>query len=214
MSDTVLTLIRHGQSFANVEPIVESYSCRGLTPLGTSQAEQLAARFRAEQTTFDVLYASTLKRARMTAEIIAPALGLPIIWEDDQHELRVGEVDGMCYADVTKQYPSFDRGIKDYHVRVAPNGESWNEFATRCARVLHTITAAHPGARIAVVCHGGVIESSFLWALNLNAGARHGVSFPAHNTAMTVWKQHISPYDGRLEWQLSSHNDHTHLRTL
>jgi probable phosphoglycerate mutase len=211
MTNTVLTLIRHGQSFANVDPIVESYSCRGLTDTGIDQAQRLADRLRAEQAQFDVLYASTLKRARMTAEILAPAVALPIEWEDDLHELRVGEVDGMKYSDVSQQYPTFDRAILDYHVRVAPGGESWNEFATRCARVLQHITTTHAGKRIAVVCHGGVIECSFLWALNLNAGARHAVAFPARNTALTVWRQCDSPYDQRAEWQLLCHNDHRHL---
>jgi probable phosphoglycerate mutase len=211
MSNTVITLIRHGESYANINQIVESYSCQGLTEKGIAQAHALATHIQNEGMQFDAYYASTLKRAQMTAEILAPAIGLPIQWEDDLHELRVGEVDGMSYHEVSQRYPTFDRAIIDVHTKVAPGGESWNEFAVRCASVLNAIAAANTGKHVAVVCHGGVIECSFLWALDLNAGVRRRVSFPARNTAMTVWQERVSSYDGRVEWQLVKHNDTVHL---
>ncbi|MFM2033129.1 MAG: hypothetical protein RLZZ297_1894 [Chloroflexota bacterium] len=212
MSDqTTLTLIRHGESYANIEHIVECYTCRGLTPHGQAQVATLADRFRTGAERYDVLVASTLTRARMTAEQLAPVLGLAVEWDDDLHELRVGVADGMRYADVSQQYPQFDRGIIDVHQHVAPGGESWNLFAARVAGALDRITTTHKGRRIAVVCHGGVIEASFLWALDLSAGVRRRVSFPAKNTALTTWVERASPHDGRREWQLVRHNDAVHL---
>jgi probable phosphoglycerate mutase len=208
---TTLTLIRHGESFANREDMVEGLTCRGLTARGIAQVTALQNRFIHLHEPFDVLYASTLHRARMTASILAPTFGLPITWEDDLHELRVGEADGLPYALVTERYPQFNRGIIDVHTPVAPKGESWNEFAARCARVLTLIATAHRGQRVAIVCHGGVIEASFLWALDLSAGARTRVAFPARNTALTTWTERASPHDGRREWQLTRHNDATHL---
>lgn len=211
MSNTVITLIRHGESYANINQIVESYSCQGLTEKGIAQAQALADRIAQEGMQFDAYYASTLKRARMTAEILAPVIKQPIQWEDDLHELRVGEVDGMSYQEVSQRFPTFDRAIIDVHTKVAPGGESWNEFAVRCASVLNAIVSANKGKHVAVVCHGGVIECSFLWALDLSAGVRRRVSFPARNTAMTVWQERASSYDGRIEWQLVKHNDSVHL---
>lgn len=212
-AETAITLIRHGESYANSDNMVECYTCRGLTPRGIAQVTGLNERLRREGSAFDVLVASTLLRARMTAEILAPTLGVPIQWHDDLHELRVGEADGLPYHLVTERYPQFDRGIIDIHTRVTPGGESWNEFAVRCARALSEIVALHRGKRIAVVCHGGVIEASFLWALDLSAGARTRVAFPARNTALTTWVERASPHDGRREWQLTRHNDATHLDT-
>ena len=215
MNSTTLTLIRHGEAFSNVDPhVVESFSCRGLTAHGIAQAHALAHRIQHEQWQYDVLYASTLTRARMTADIVAPALQLPINWEDDLHELRVGDADGMALAQVTTQFPDFAHAIREPYTKVAPNGESWNEFAMRCARILHTIVMRHRGQRIAVVCHGGVIECAFLWIGELNAGMRKRVAFPARNTAFTTWVQVQSPYDQRIEWQLRCHNDHAHLAQL
>lgn len=212
MSTTTLTLIRHGEAFSNVNPFyVESYSCRGLTDVGIAQAHTLANRIRDEQWHYDVLYASTLKRAQMTAEIVAPAFALPIQWEDDLHELRVGDADGFAMAEVSVRFPDFANAIKEPYTRVAPNGESWNEFAMRCAHTLHRITTLHAGQQIAVICHGGVIECAFLWIGELNAGMRRRVAFPARHTAITTWVHTTSPYDARTEWQLRCHNDHAHL---
>jgi probable phosphoglycerate mutase len=211
MSNTVITLIRHGESYANINQNVESLSCQGLTEKGITQVQALAQRIHNEGIQFDAYYASTLKRARMTAEILAPAIGQPIHWEDDLHELRVGEVDGMSYQEVSQRYPTFDRAIMDVHTKVAPGGESWNEFAVRCAGILNAIVHTNQGKHVAVVCHGGVIECSFLWALDLSAGVRRRVAFPARNTAMTVWQERASSYDGRIEWQLVKHNDSIHL---
>ncbi len=209
--ETTLTLIRHGESYSNADGIIESSTCRGLTTRGIAQVQALKERLHAESPGFDILYASTLNRARMTAQILAPTLGLSITWEDDLHELRVGDADGLPFGVVTERYPQFQRGIIDVHTRVAPGGESWNEFAVRCARVLSSIATSHAGKRIAVVCHGGVIEASYLWALDLSAGVRTRVAFPVRNSGMSTWVERASPHDGRREWQLTRHNDATHL---
>ncbi len=97
---TNLYLIRHGEAVVNVKPIVgDMRGDTGLTPLGVTQAERLRDRLAATgEISADVLIASTMPRARQTAEIIAPALGLPILWDDDVQEMRSGEADGMTLA--------------------------------------------------------------------------------------------------------------------
>ncbi|NCC33746.1 MAG: histidine phosphatase family protein, partial [Chloroflexia bacterium] len=93
---TQLYLIRHGEAWANVQPILAGMQGdKGLTPRGVKQAERLRDRLAHGELQADVLIASTLPRARQTAEIIQPALGLPIILDDEVQELRLGEADGM-----------------------------------------------------------------------------------------------------------------------
>src|SRR6266851_5457719 len=80
-----LYIIRHGQAISAVE---RTMGDRGLSPLGIRQAERLRDRLGATgEIAADVLIASTMHRAKETAEIIAPALGLPIEWDDDVQEL-------------------------------------------------------------------------------------------------------------------------------
>ncbi|MCA1667135.1 MAG: histidine phosphatase family protein, partial [Thermomicrobia bacterium] len=129
---THLYLIRHGEAVANVEPIMGGMrGDTGLTPLGVQQAEALRDRLaESGEIAADVLIASTLPRAQQTAEIIAPALGLPIVGEDDVQEMRVGEADALRLDEFARRYgvPDFAR---DPYRPLATGGESWAQFLLR-----------------------------------------------------------------------------------
>ena len=80
---TNLYLIRHGEAYSNVEAVIGGmHGDRGLTERGIAQAQALARRLAKGEIAADVLYSSTLPRARMTAELVAEALKLPITWDD------------------------------------------------------------------------------------------------------------------------------------
>src|SRR5574340_79721 len=103
---TELYLIRHGDYQIGLED--GKYVDQGLTPLGVAQAERLRDRLAATgEIAPDVLIASTLPRARQTAQIISPALGLPIIFDDEVQEMRVGDLDGQPWDDVKDYFPDF-----------------------------------------------------------------------------------------------------------
>lgn len=83
---THLYLIRHGDFAIGLED--GRYSNQGLTPLGVRQAERLRDRLATGEIKADVLIASPLPRARQTAEILAPALGLPVVLDAAVEEWR------------------------------------------------------------------------------------------------------------------------------
>src|SRR6266852_2017855 len=83
---THLYIIRHGQAISAVQRRIGN---TGLSPLGVLQAERLRDRLAATgEIAADVLIASPLLRACQTAEIIAPAFGLPIIFDSEIEEWR------------------------------------------------------------------------------------------------------------------------------
>jgi probable phosphoglycerate mutase len=151
-----------------------------------------------------------LPRTRQTAEAVAEALKLPILWEDDLHELRPGEADGMTYEAARAVYPGFQTFLSDLYTPLSPGGESWASFQLRISQILATIVARHPGKRIAIVAHGGVIECSFMHLMGLGPQTRSRNAFHVRNTAITHWRG--VTIQERHEWQLISHNDHIHLR--
>jgi probable phosphoglycerate mutase len=211
---TNLYLIRHGEAHSNVERVVGGIKGDlGLTERGVQQAQALAERLRGGEITPDVLYASTLPRARQTAEYVAEALGMPITWDDDLHELRPGQADGMHADEARDRFEGFNRFLVEAYMPIAPEGESWGSFQMRAAAALERLTTRHEGQTIAVVAHGGIIEVSFLHFLELGPQARQRVAFHARNTAITHW-QHRESSGGRVEWQLIVHNDHRHLVAL
>jgi hypothetical protein len=123
---TDLYLIRHGESHANIDGVISAMATdRGLTERGLAQVRALAARLETGEIPADALYASTLPRARMTAEIVAAALDLPVEWNDDLHELRPGEAEGLHVGEVRERFPQVARFIGEPFTPLAPGGESW-----------------------------------------------------------------------------------------
>ena len=211
---THLYLIRHGEAVSNVEPIMGGMrGDTGLSPLGVQQAEALRDRLiGTREIAADIVIASTLPRARQTAEIIAPAFDVPIFWEDDVQEMRVGEADGLHLDEFARRY-----GVPDYehdpYRPLAPGGESWAQFLLRVGTTLNRIAQEHDGKTIAIVCHGGVIDGSLLCFFGLNTQSLPAVDFQTHNTSITHWERRARP--GRPpRWRLVAYNDAAHLRDI
>lgn len=212
---TRLCLIRHGQAFVNVEPIIGGMrGDRGLTPLGVSQAELLRDRLVASRELRpDVFITSTLPRARQTAEIIAPAFGVVSLeLDDDVQELRSSaEADGLDLTTYRERYGWFS--LKKEPLRpINPGGESWAAFVLRTATALSRIVETHRGKSIVIVCHGGVVDASFIHFFGMNGLAFPQASFHTENTSLTRWKR--SEVGGRDRWRLLGYNDVAHLRSL
>ncbi len=210
---TDLYLIRHGESVANVEPIIGGMRGDvGLTERGHQQAALLEQRLVASDLGIDVLYSSTLPRARQTAEYVARALGLPAIYDDDWQELRPGEADGLSIAEWEARYGRLEWGFGDPFRPFSPGGESWGLFLVRVGGALTRLMARHPGQQVAVVCHGGVLEASFFHAFGLGPMAARLVRFDPLNTSITHWRYHPTGPLGVPYWTLVTFNDAAHLQ--
>jgi 2,3-bisphosphoglycerate-dependent phosphoglycerate mutase len=211
---TNLYLIRHGEAYTNIESVIGGMAGdRGLTERGHAQARALARRLEGGEIAADVLYASTLPRARQTAGYVAEALRMQVSWDDELHELRPGESDGMRVEDARARFEGFSRFLIEPFTPIAPGGESWGSFQARTSAALERLITRHQDQTVVAVAHGGTIEVSFLYLLGLGPQARGRVAFHCQNTAITHWR-HAETVGGRKEWQLIVHNDHRHLLSL
>jgi 2,3-bisphosphoglycerate-dependent phosphoglycerate mutase len=208
---TSLYLIRHGQAVCNVPPfgaVAGMKGDAGLTALGRLQAERLRDRLTATgEIAPDVLISSTLPRARQTAEILAPAFGLPILFDDEVQEMRVGELDGQPWAEAKSWFPDFR--VEPYRP-VGPSGENWGQFVLRVGTALDRIVREHADKTIVVVCHGGVIDAAFLVFLGMHTLRPPDAAFYTHNTSITLWER--KSHDGQTRWRLVKYNDDLHAR--
>jgi probable phosphoglycerate mutase len=209
---TQLYLIRHGEALGAVQKIVGNTS---LSPLGITQAERLRDRLAATgEIAADILISSTLKRASETAEIIAPAFGLPVVYDDDIQELHDGASDGMNEDEYTATYGRVNFRETPFRP-VAPGGEGWGQFVLRVCSALDRILREHEGKTIVLVCHGGVIGISFLYFLGFDTLHYPQSGFDTHNTSITHWKRFpYSHSSTRYRWRLLCYNDDMHLRDL
>jgi 2,3-bisphosphoglycerate-dependent phosphoglycerate mutase len=207
---THLYLIRHGEAISAVDQTIANTM---LSPLGVTQAERLRDRLAATgEIRADVLISSTLLRARQTATIIAPALGLPIVFDDDIQEWYEGEVDGIpaeTYLAPFKATPVEQRPFLQW----IPSAESWVQFMLRACTSLNRITQEHEGKTIVIVCHGGIIDASFRFFLGLNTTRYDIGRFNPENTSITSWVNAARDLRA-LSWILESYNDVGHLRDL
>jgi probable phosphoglycerate mutase len=212
---TNLYLIRHGESFANIDPsgpIGGMRGDRGLTPHGHAQAERLRDRLTATgEIRADALLSSTLPRARQTAEIVAQAFDLPLVFDDDLQERRPGEADGMAVAEMHARYGRVD----DRHEPLrpfAPGAESWADFTLRVARTLDRIQREYTGRTVVLFTHGGVIDTSFLVLFGMPTLSVSDAHFLTYNAAITHWQ--LGHRDGQDRWRLVRYNDNLHTRDI
>ncbi len=211
---THLYLIRHGEALSAIKGL---FGDTGLSPLGVEQAEHLRDRLAAtKEIAPDVVIASTLPRARQTAEIVTPAFGdLPILLDDEIQELRPGLADGMTEEEYDKKY-GFPDFINNPFRVVAPEGESWGQFMLRVSMALDRIIREHEGKTIVLFCHGGVIDGSFLFFFRMSSLTIPPAGFYTRNTSITHWHKVKWQREDRdaSRWRLISYNDALHLRDI
>lgn len=148
-----LLLIRHGLP-EHVERVDGRPADPPLAELGRRQAERMAQWLARER--IDRLYSSPLKRALETAEPLAALCGLAI-----EPSADVAEYD----RDASDYVPMERLKEVDYERwQQIMRGEAiadFDDFAGRAVAALEAIVADNPGRRVAVTCHGGVIN---VWA--------------------------------------------------
>lgn len=148
-----LLLIRHALPVRR--ELTEGVADPELSEAGVAQALHLAEYLASEE--LHAIYASPLKRAQQTAAPIA-----------ERFQLEVTLVDGVA---------EFDRNSSEYvpvEELKAANDPRWQElidnrwdgrdetqeqFTDRVFNAMEAIIEAHTGHNVAVVCHGGVINS-------------------------------------------------------
>lgn len=204
---TNLYLIRHGEALSAIQGTIGN---TGLSPLGVVQAEHLRDRLAAtHEIKADVFIASTLHRARQTAQIIAPALDVPLLLDEEIEELRAGGRDGMSIEEYRRTYRRVDFRQTPLKHR-EDGGENWGEFQLRVGTALERIVQTYEDKTIVLVCHGGVIDSSFIYFFQLSSLAVPSAGSRTRNTSITHWQKR-GP-DRR--WLLIRYNDALHLQDI
>jgi probable phosphoglycerate mutase len=205
---TRIVLIRHGQALAFTEQVVAGHGCKGLSDHGRDQAASLRERLlrTGELRNATAFYASLMRRAHETAEIIASGVGdgtLEIRQDCGLCEQHPGEADGILWTEFDQRYGALDSIHREDRSHVAaPGSESVDMMVERVGAALDRLANEHPDETIVVACHGGVVGCSFEALAGVRLGAL--VRF-TENTAITEW--HHSSFG----WELIRYNDAAHL---
>jgi probable phosphoglycerate mutase len=206
---TRLVLIRHGESNVTVQRVIGGpRTCSGLSELGRLQAHRLHDRLGAgTELAGAVLISSSYPRAIETAEIIADAVGSPVVIDADFGEHDPGPVcDGMPFHQFLETYGSPDWETDPHDVSF-PGGETVAEFHHRVGRALSRVVREQEERAIVVVCHGGVIDAGFRWLLGMPMTGH----FELHTLNTSITELVRTRTD---RWRLVRYNDACHLAGL
>jgi probable phosphoglycerate mutase len=205
-SDVEFIVIRHGETAWNLEGRIQGHLDGGLTELGLRQAEAVAASFAGER--LDGIYASDLTRALLTAEAIAGRTGRRVIPDARLRERHHGIFQGLTLAEVRERFPDdharyLDRAQSGWAI---PGGESLDDRHVRTIAFFGEAARGNGGNRIAVVTHGGILDSIFRHAVGLDIRIPRRFELP--NAARNAFR-----FSGG-RWTLLSWGDVRHLAAL
>lgn len=148
MTETILGLLRHGQTDWNIDLRLQGTADIPMNRFGVSQIQR-AAQFLSAQP-WDLVLSSPLGRARQSADIVAAELGIqrleiePLLLE---RSFGVGE--GLTYAEWGEKYSKLDE---------IPGAESATAVTERSRVLLQHIESNFKGARVLAVSHGALIR--------------------------------------------------------
>ncbi len=163
MKERKIWLVRHAQSVANRDRIIQGHMDTELTDTGLEQAYYTAQYFKENLNEFNIrnLYSSDLKRTRQTSRPISEVLGLPINIEVNLREANFGKWEGCHSPSLAVDDPiNFNRWMENKKWR--PEWcESFEALQQRGVNALNKILNETLG-NVLIVTHGGIIFSLVL----------------------------------------------------
>lgn len=159
-----LVLVRHGQQDypvdrraardAWVDPPLSAVGIRQADAVGRALAHRPVA----------AVYSSGLQRAKETGDQIARHHGLEVTVLDAVREIEMFRdlpdgVDLMDAVDPLLLQGARERFVLERRWDVWPYTETGEEFRHRVLMATEGILVTHPGQRVVVACHGGVINT-------------------------------------------------------
>jgi probable phosphoglycerate mutase len=187
--DVLVDLIRHGEPVGG-----RRYRGNGtddpLSALGWDQMWQAVG----DAHPWQQVVSSPLARCRAFAQALAGRHGLPLAVEPELREVGMGSWEGHSPAEIRARDPAGHDAFYRDPVGCRPTGgESLGSLIERVGRAYDTIVAGHPGRRVLLVVHAGVMRALVGRALDADpqrwyriridyAGLvriRHGIHGPA-----------------------------------
>jgi broad specificity phosphatase PhoE len=205
-----LVLVRHGQSRANVDKLLDTRPPGAeLTPLGREQARAFA---RAAASVPGLLLHSVATRAAQTAAEIGAEFGVAAREVIGIHEVQVGDLENRNDQEAVDQFDAtYRRWLHGERDVPMPGGESANQVLERYLPVLDELRVRYLDdenwtSDIVVVSHGaairltgallGAVDSSFALEHHL-ANTEAVVLLPAADGdwSCAQWGTHTPPFE-------------------
>ena len=202
MSDTVLTLVRHGETEWNAAGRIQGHLDIPLSDTGLAQAEAIGRRLGGQA--FDAILSSDLERAWQTARPIVRHSEQTILRDARLRERHLGVLEGLVGEEAAIRQPHAWGAFKARDPEAAlEGGETLGEFSRRVVGLIDELLRAYAGSRILLVTHGGVLDAAYRHATGMPLNTLR--NFPIYNASVNVLRRR----DG--VWNIESWGDVSHL---
>ena len=204
----ILTLLatRHGETVSNAAKRYQGHSDSPLTETGRKQVSSLGSRMAKME--FDALISSDLGRAQETASIIAGHTGHSVQTDSRLRERNYGVLEGLTVPEISAGHSEvlerLDANDPDY---IIPDGESHRQHYQRNVAVIEELLSGKYGVRIALVVHGGVLDSLFRYVAGLPLSQPR--CFITTNASLTIITH--GKFYGTVRWVMETWGDTAHL---
>jgi broad specificity phosphatase PhoE len=191
---TTLYLIRHAEVEARYQGVFGGRIDMDLSPRGHEQAVVLARYLK--QKSFDAIYASPMKRVKQTlSPCLTNGAPRPVVMPT-LHEVDFGDWTGLTFAEVQERFGArVSSWLDQLAAGTIPNAEPATAYRARIEPCVREIVQRHPGQRVAVFCHGGVIRQMLAILLDLPLPKTAG--FEIDYTSVT--EVEVQPYRAEIQ---------------
>ncbi len=180
---TTLLIIRHGETVWNAQQRFQGHEDSPLSETGRRQVTALGKRMKNMK--FDSMISSDLGRTRETAAIISDFTGHSVELDSRLRERNYGVLEGLTVEEIMQEHADvLDQLKKDDPDYLPPKGESHRQHYQRNIAFFEEVLEKRCGTTIAVVAHGGVLDSIFRYISGLSLA--HPRCFIAANASLTI----------------------------
>lgn len=178
-----LLLVRHGVTEFNTSGRFAGYRDTELNAAGYRQVEQLRDRLANEK--IDAAYASDLKRALVTAEVVASRHKVDITTCSELREMNYGDAEGMTFGEINRLYPELAEAIARYDLQMAfPDGETFGAFLERARGFLDRLEGYGTSETVLIVSHSGPLRALVCHLLGIDQS--HWRQFRIDNASLSI----------------------------
>ncbi len=161
MSVTQLFFVRHGETVWNAEGRMQGWANTDLNERGVAQAQSRSAEMIALNC--DAAYSSTSARAQQTLHALLGGESAAMNSHEGLREISLGPWEGCLLPDIALQYPEQHGFFFEQPGQFALAGaETFAQLQARGSAAVSKIVENHPGQRVLIVSHGGMIKALLL----------------------------------------------------
>ncbi|HSV78055.1 MAG TPA: histidine phosphatase family protein [Ramlibacter sp.] len=161
MEATRIIAVRHGETSWNVDARIQGQLDIQLNDMGRWQARRVGLALSSEL--ISAVYTSDLGRAHETAQFIAEAAGVPLVSLAGLRERHFGLFEGKTFDEIQQTWPDHAHNWRKRIPEWQPpeGGESLLQLRARVSRTVNDLAARHCGEQVALVAHGGVLDTLY-----------------------------------------------------